>query len=879
MTRFFRIACFILAGLSSGFAQDLHPAYNENGYYGYKNKDGEFYVKPLFLSASPFSEGLAKVRVKAGSKGGDYVAYLASTGKYAFPERFSEGRDFSAGFAAVKLDTGWFFINQDGKKVSNLVYEEALSFSSDRAIVKYEGKWGVIDTKFRFVIPPVYNRLGWPDTEHLPVEKQPFFIDGLLAYKAGDLWGLLNSKGKVLSKPVFDYIGAPSEKLMKVQSGEQWNFVNAKGKLISKTGFSEVYDFSQGLAAVRFMESGKIGFVNHKGKKVIEDKYDQLFWTFKDGLAIVGKKSERKLFCGVIDKKGRVVVPFEYPEAGEIMYGLIPVKNKLGQWMFYSADGKKVQDEGFDQYRFFENSTYVAVLHKGKWGIMGLSGKMDAPHKYSHILEEGDEIVLVNYNKWKVSAGKNDSIIYHADSLVIAGNIYIMYLKNQVNIGDRSKQVEIKALPDLSANVHPNFLLVQSGKKYGVLTSKGSFLLPLSYQSIQYDTTGYFLAFSSGTGVADYMICVDTAGKKVFEGNYVKAGNWSGKHINIKHKDGLWGFAGVADSLYIEPQFRTASSFRNGYAMVSREVEDSVKYGFINHSNQWKGLEAMGKFLSIGESCYEHPGFREVLKLNEHLLSLRTDDGFQLADTSFNLLQPVHFSNLSLNDDGQVVGVYKEEAVVFSAMGVRRYSFQHGGDEMFAFSEGFARIKKGRHFGYVDMKGRLRVSPQYDSAQDFSEGLAAVMLNGKWGFIDQDEKFVIQPRYSYATSFSEGVAKVEEGKKWNFIDLQGKLQNSTFYHEVMATATGTWVLRLNDKFGLADSLGREVINCRYDRVEDTGHGVIVSKDGKVGVLDYEQNFVFDLKYDNIYFNELSGEFLLMKKGFKEKFVLEQGVEK
>lgn len=52
------------------------------------------------------------------------------------------------------------------------------------------------------------------------------------------------------------------------------------------------------------------------------------------------------------------------------------------------------------------------------------------------------------------------------------------------------------------------------------------------------------------------------------------------------------------------------------------------------------------------------------------------------------------------------------------------------------------------------------VQPQYEDAENFSDGYAAVKKGGKWGYIDEDGKMVISPKYDWAGQFNEGVAVV-----------------------------------------------------------------------------------------------------------------------
>jgi hypothetical protein len=52
------------------------------------------------------------------------------------------------------------------------------------------------------------------------------------------------------------------------------------------------------------------------------------------------------------------------------------------------------------------------------------------------------------------------------------------------------------------------------------------------------------------------------------------------------------------------------------------------------------------------------------------------------------------------------------------------------------FNDGFAVVKKGRKYGFIDIYGIEVVPLEYDNASAFSEGLAAVAKDGEWMLID-----------------------------------------------------------------------------------------------------------------------------------------------
>ncbi len=83
-------------------------------------------------------------------------------------------------------------------------------------------------------------------------------------------------------------------------------------------------------------------------------------------------------------------------------------------------------------------------------------------------------------------------------------------------------------------------------------------------------------------------------------------------------------------------------------------------------------------------------------------------------------------------------------------------------DQLSSFSEGYAAVKKGNKWGYINTKGEEVLPCVYDDAGAFGDGLAAIQKNNKWGYIDTKGKVVIPINIEAMTvnKFSEGLALI-----------------------------------------------------------------------------------------------------------------------
>jgi hypothetical protein len=99
-----------------------------------------------------------------------------------------------------------------------------------------------------------------------------------------------------------------------------------------------------------------------------------------------------------------------------------------------------------------------------------------------------------------------------------------------------------------------------------------------------------------------------------------------------------------------------------------------------------------------------------------------------------------------------------------------------------------APFEQEHKFGFKDSSGAVVVEPRFDVVGRFSSGLAPVNLGamteryvnfvrkvgGKWGYVDLRGKLVVPVELESAHDFSEGLAQVGDQRGTRFIDPDGK---------------------------------------------------------------------------------------------------------
>jgi hypothetical protein len=111
-----------------------------------------------------------------------------------------------------------------GKKIETREkYEYVGPFYEGRARVKLERKWGFIDTLGRVIVPP---------GKYDQVEN---YSGGLAKVRVSQKgWGLINSEGKEVVKPMFDFIGEFINDEAVVRVGKEEAVIDRNGNKLRK---------------------------------------------------------------------------------------------------------------------------------------------------------------------------------------------------------------------------------------------------------------------------------------------------------------------------------------------------------------------------------------------------------------------------------------------------------------------------------------------------------------------------------------------------------------------------------------------------------------------------------------------------------------------
>ncbi len=336
--------------------------------YGLVSKKGKILCDCKYDEMGFFSEGIAVV------KQGDKYGYINTSGKLISKCQWNSAWDFQDGLARVskgkEYPYKYGFINTSGELIGGGLWDETFRFDNGSIVVKKNGKYRVLNKKGK-VISKSYSYVMRPP------------IDGYLAVKSSDGWGVINSKGKEVIECQYSLVTICGEGV--VSASDLKNFLlTVNGKVLLEDAYS--FDtFSEGLLIAEYRAKDKkyhIGAINKKGKVVLDfglaswhsESFDA--YGFKNGLCFLrripkatntattfSQSNVTKTTWGFMNKKGEWVIELKSRKYEPVF----ELENQLDQPVWLSDNIIKLRTLGSDNPKYGMMNTKGKVLLKCEW--------------------------------------------------------------------------------------------------------------------------------------------------------------------------------------------------------------------------------------------------------------------------------------------------------------------------------------------------------------------------------------------------------------------------------------------------------------------------------------------------------------------------------
>lgn len=246
------------------------------------------------------------------------------------------------------------------------------------SLVKVDGKFGFVDRNGNWFINPRTDSLG-------------SFYNGFANSYRNEKEGIIDSKGVIIIDHKYDFIGHFEDGLALVINNDSINYIDLDGNLISDTMFFDGERYSCGIAPVQFVKDGKWGYIDVKGRLIIEAVYDYAH-EFEDcfGNVDLGEFSFR------IDKNGSIVDTIEY-EVRRRKFRLIGNSDNKSLGMLNSR-GDTIMKSKYKSFGYRQGNKFW--FYDGlSYGLADTTGRILTNKKYDYLSSFSDNgLALVKLN-------------------------------------------------------------------------------------------------------------------------------------------------------------------------------------------------------------------------------------------------------------------------------------------------------------------------------------------------------------------------------------------------------------------------------------------------------------------------------------------------
>ena len=783
----------------------------------------------------------------------------------------------------------------------------------DRLPVKENGKWGYINSSGYLIIPATFDN-AMPFNWRAPIAQ--VMTEG---HKA-----IINSKGKIIANGAYDDFAILSPEQILIRKGSKWGVLNLEGDTI----LPATYDTLQSIACdyILNINNGRETLISPAGKLIISKPYQFFFILNNCNAVMASNKKETSIYnlngellieriedsrhldsmllvkkrnkWGVINGKGELASQNFWADTFRAISPSVILFTRADTDYLFSARLKKViSDTSQTDFESFNYGSFFKFTKNEKVGLMSPSGAIVLSPTY-------DDLVYVN-----------------SKTLAFASNDYygLMNYKGKVIVPAKYDEI---------SPYDTDYLTIKLNYNAGLMDKKGNEILAPKYYEVS--RKGNII---KGRGARKTKVLeIDANGKIVDDVSYGKV-----MHVSVNGRrrfvgKGFLGSSGIADDTISRGWKYLKSDTGNSYYTLYDD-KGKVLIPPTYTSRTW--------LMSIGLSQVGLP-VQNLLPLTgnpdlqyNQLYGLLSDNSLKMiikpqylsiqtipsADNAYNNFKAIVYCKdgkyriINQNEDtilnnlaytgylssnrmrfaigkGLVVGTSFNGRRVSTFDGFLSSIGQFGNEEL----EDYNVYCDSCQWGYLDEKGNISISAQYDFVEEFSEDHAFAVKNGLWGMIDKKGKTIIpflyasignmensqswikvglaKKKYAYASpngqiypdsslewagKFQNGLAWIRSRGAYYVIDTNMRIVSTAKdFISVHNFSEGLAAVLYNKTWHYVNGNGESAINEVYVEAKDFNNGLAAVKNNKrkYGYIDISGNWVIEAKYlDAGHFNK------------------------
>lgn len=142
-------------------------------------------------------------------------------------------------------------------------------------------------------------------------------------------------------------------------------------------------------------------------------------------------------------------------------------------------------------------------------------------------------------------------------------------------------------------------------------------------------------------------------------------------------------------------------------------------------------------------------------------------------------------------------------------------------------------IKSGNKYGFINQKGDIVITPQFEKVYGFGDySIAPFKMDGKWGYLNKKGEIVVAAQFEEAKTFSvDSLARFKMDGKWGYINTDGRIVIPAHFEYASPMDDGYALVVIDDELGEKNIQSLyETISKQEEFIFDFG---VIDKNGKL----------------------------------------------
>lgn len=305
----------------------------------------------------------------------------------------------------------------------------------------------------------------------------------------------------------------------------------------------------------RIQVGGKYGFINEKGKLIIEPQYDRAYWFFGDSVCYA-EVGERK---GLINTNGEFVVDLEisFSWVYKFRNGIAVFRDIYGKEGLITKSGEIILPSKYQNIWEDNNTGFIVEDTLGNQGYMNMQGVFIVPCKYDAVggFNEGLMVVATSDKCGYVDTTGTwviDSI--YDDARGFGDGLARVKINEKWQFIDKSgKAVEELSFDDILTIFANNRAFAKEGNAIMLIDKNGRKIATIDADSVW----GFREGYATFKRDERYGI-IDTAGTTVIQPTHEKL-SWTEDGLSPFCKNGKWGVIDVSGKIIVDAVYEDMS--------------------------------------------------------------------------------------------------------------------------------------------------------------------------------------------------------------------------------------------------------------------------------------------------------------------------------